>query len=416
MRLYSRLAYPYWFGRGAVQTLWAHLRGMNLAERYPPTLELAQAYSEHAPVMTMLPWFSRGLDYADRSLAIRRGLGDVWGQGQSQHFRGVVLYGASRFEECIASCEEAVELLERTGDRWEMNTASWHVAICEYRLGNLGAAVERAREVHRAGREIGDPQAAGISLGIWSKASGGEVPADLVAAELARGGADVHTQAELVQAEALRLMAAGRHGAAASTLRQVLRTVERRGFRQEYVAPLAPWLATALRLRLEEGPALSRPRRALVARRARAASRRAMLWSRSYKNNLPHALRERALILALTGSGGRAARLLDRGAAEAERQGAAYELALTRHARARLAADRGDAGAREALREAALEVERLQGTAGVDPRAAAALSLADRFDAVLVCGRQIAAALTRPRWWRRPGPRRWCCSARSAPT
>ena len=197
-----------------------------------------------------------------------------------------------------------------------------------------------------------------------------------------------------MQAEALRLMAAGRHGAAALTLRQVLRTVERRGFRQEYVAPLAPWLATALRLRLEEGPALSRPRRALVARRARAASRRAMLWSRSYKNNLPHALRERALILALTGSGGRAARLLDRGAAEAERQGAAYELALTRHARARLAADRGDAGAREALREAALEVERLQGTAGVDPRAAAALSLADRFDAVLVCGRQIAAALT----------------------
>ncbi|HET6690508.1 MAG TPA: AAA family ATPase, partial [Miltoncostaeaceae bacterium] len=394
VRLYSRLAYPYWFGRGAVHTLWAHLRGMNLAERYPPTLELAQAYSEHAPVMTVLPWFSRGLDYADRSLAIRRDLGDVWGQGQSLHFRGVVLYGASRYEECIASCEEAVELLERTGDRWEMNTAAWHIAICRYRLGDLGAAVERAREVHQAGREIGDPQAAGISLGIWSKASAGEVPADLVAAELARGGADVHTQSELVQAEALRLMAAGRHEAAAATLRRTLRTVERRGFRQEYVAPLAPWLATALRLQLEEGTALSRPRRALAARRARAASRRAMLWSRSYRNNLPHALRERALILALTGSGARAGRLLERSAAEAERQGAAYELALTRHAQARLAADRRDAGGAETLRAASLEVERLRGTGGVDPRAAAALSLADRFDAVLVCGRQIAAALT----------------------
>ncbi len=394
VRLYSRLAYPYWFGRGAVQTLWAHLRGMNLAERYPPTLELAQAYSEHAPVMTVLPWFSRGLDYADRSLAIRRRMGDVWGQGQSLHFRGVVLYGASRFRECIASCEEAVALLERTGDRWEMNTASWHVAICEYRLGNLGAAVERAREVHRAGREIGDAQAAGLTLGIGSKASGGEVPADLVAAELARGGGDVHTQAELVQAEALRLMAAGRHAAAAATLRACLRTVERRGFRQEYVAPLAPWLATALRLQLEQAPALSRPRRALVARRARAASRRAMLWSRSYRNNLPHALRERALILALTGSGGRAEGLLERSAGEAERQGAAYELALTRHEQARLAVDRGAPGAAERLRDAALEVERLRGAAGIDPRAAAALSLADRFDAVLVCGRQIASALT----------------------
>jgi len=394
VRLYSRLAYPYWFSRGAIPTLWAHLRGMNLAERYPPTLELAQAYSEHAPVMTVLPWFSRGLGYADRSLAIRRELGDVWGQGQSLHFRGVVLYGASRFRECIESCEDAIALLERTGDRWEENTASWHVAICNYRLGNLAVAAERAREVHRVGREIGDAQAAGISLGIWSKATGGAVPPDLVAAEMARGGVDVHTRAELVQAEALRLMAAGRLGPAAAMLRTCLRTVERRGFRQEYVAPLAPWLATALRMRLEGAPALTRPRRALVARRARSAARRAVWWSRSYRNNLPHALRERALILALTGSGARADRLLERSAAEAERQMAVYELALTRHAQARLASDRDAEGAKDQLRRAELELEALRGEAAADPRAAAALSLADRFDAVLLCGRQIASALT----------------------
>ena len=55
VRLYSRLAYVYWFQRGMVPCGWAHLREMNLAERYPPTAELAQAYSEHAPVMTMIP-------------------------------------------------------------------------------------------------------------------------------------------------------------------------------------------------------------------------------------------------------------------------------------------------------------------------------------------------------------------------
>ena len=139
-----------------------------------------------------------------------------------------------------------------------------------------------------------------------------------------------------------------------------------------------------------------------------------MLWSRSYRNNLPHALRERALILALTGSGSRADGLLERSAAEAERQGAAYELALTRHAQARLAADRGADGAAEALREAALEVDRLRGTAEIDPRAAAALSLADRFDAVLVCGRQIAAALTPSAVVESAARRRWCCCGRSA--
>jgi len=149
MRLYSRMAHAYWFARGRIPCAWTHLRGMNLAERYPPTAELAQAYSEHAPVVTMLPAFKRGIAYAQKSLAIRRDLGDIWGQGQSLHFYGVVLYGASQFEACIARCREAVRLLERTGDRWELNTAAWHIAFSQYRLGDLKAAQETARRVHR---------------------------------------------------------------------------------------------------------------------------------------------------------------------------------------------------------------------------------------------------------------------------
>src|SRR5207245_6233985 len=96
LRLYSRLGHLYWFYRGKSALLWAHLREMNLAERYPPTPELAQAYSEHAPAMSLIPYFSRGIAYAEKSLAIRKELGDVWGQGQSLHFYVVVVYAASR--------------------------------------------------------------------------------------------------------------------------------------------------------------------------------------------------------------------------------------------------------------------------------------------------------------------------------
>src|SRR5690606_21336717 len=56
VHLYSRLAYGYWYHRGRMAVLWAHLRELNIAERYPPTPELAQAYSEHSPVATVLPW------------------------------------------------------------------------------------------------------------------------------------------------------------------------------------------------------------------------------------------------------------------------------------------------------------------------------------------------------------------------
>ena len=95
VQLYSRLAHGYWFTRPRVATLWAHLRGMNLGERYEPTLELARTYSEHAPAMTLVPWFSRGTAYARKSLAICQSFGDVWGQGQSLAYYGLVLYAAA---------------------------------------------------------------------------------------------------------------------------------------------------------------------------------------------------------------------------------------------------------------------------------------------------------------------------------
>ena len=87
-RFYGRLGYAWWFERGKVATLWTHFRSLNLAERYPPTAELAQAYSEHAPAMMLVPWHRRGVRYAQRSYAIRVQLGDLWGQGQSLHFWG----------------------------------------------------------------------------------------------------------------------------------------------------------------------------------------------------------------------------------------------------------------------------------------------------------------------------------------
>ena len=97
-----------------VASLWAHLREMNRAECFPPTPELAQAYSEHAPAMSLVGWFSRGILYAEKSLAMRKDFGDIWGQGQSLHFYGIVLYAASRFQDCITRCREAISLRHAT--------------------------------------------------------------------------------------------------------------------------------------------------------------------------------------------------------------------------------------------------------------------------------------------------------------
>src|ERR1700733_1339168 len=196
--------------------------------------------------MTMIPAFDRGIAYARKSLVIRRALGDVWGQGQSLHFFGVVLYGASRYAECVESCSEAMRYLERTGDRWEYNTAAWHVAFSLYRMGDLRGALTTAQRIYREGVSIGD----------------------------------VHTEAELLQAEALRQLHAGQPAQAVAALERADDLIVSKGFRQEYVSPVLPWLATALRAQAEAVPLWAPERKRRLLKKASRAARRALRLAR----------------------------------------------------------------------------------------------------------------------------------------
>jgi len=401
IRLHSELAHAYWFGSGLVPCGWTHLRGLNLAERYPPTPELAQAYSEHAPVLTMVPWCRRGIAYAQRSLAMRRELGDSWGEGQSLNFYAVVLYAAGRFEEVVQKGRAAVEILERTGDQWEVNTAGWNTALALYRLGRMEEAAATAQRVHRAGLALGDAQASGISVGAWAKATAGSLPWAAIETELQNPPGDVHTRVEVLQAQALWLMAQDRIDEAVDVLLGADAYLDRSGLRQEYVAPVRPWLVTALRLQLERTSALAPAERRGRLRRARKAARRARRLAASYANNLPHALRESALIAAMDGRPRRAGRLLGRSLAVAGEQGARHELAQTLVARGTVGLAAGWPGAQadlDAGRNALAELE-LPGAAldDVDPGTPPErmLSLADRFETLLETGRHIASALTR---------------------
>jgi diguanylate cyclase (GGDEF)-like protein/PAS domain S-box-containing protein len=389
IRILSRLAYAYWFSAGKIPCAWAHLREMNLAERYPPSLELAQAYSEHAPVMTMMPLYSRGLSYAKRSLDIRRAAGDVWGQGQSLNFYGVALYASSRYRECIEACRESVLLLERTGDRWEQNTAIWHQIFSHYRLGELKTACDMARDLYYTASAIGDNTAAGIALSGWARSGLGDVPEPFVAIELGRDLGDAQTATEVHLADGLRLLYAGRLGEAVERLLKANEIVANAGLRQEYVAPAKPWLATALRMQVEATDPHDPHTRARLLRRAARAARKADRLSRSYRNNRPHALRERALVAELQGRPAKARRFFDRSMTVSMSQGAAYEAALTREASARLDVRAEQDGADGALQRAEADRRALESHPAEATRSS--LSLVDRFEMLLLVGRRIGS-------------------------
>ncbi len=403
LRLHNRLTYAYWFGRGQIPCLWTHLRGMNLAERYPATLELAQAYSTHAPVMSLVGYYSRGIAYAGKSLAICKSMGDLWGQGQAFHFDGLVLFVASRFAECIEKCREAVRLLQRTGDVWEVNIASAHIANSLYRMGDLSGAVSEARRIHESGLELGDIQAMAICLDVWTLASGGQVNPEKLQAELQRPRADVQVSAQVRLAEGVRLFRLDRVEEAAAAFEEGYQLAAKAGVINAWVLPLRSWLASALRRQAEKTSHWTPKRRAKLLRHASAVANKAVKVARTFQNDLPHALREAGLIAAMQGSLGRARQCLDESLAVAERQGARFEHAQTLLARGRVGIEVGWPGAQEEVTTARQALRALGADFALDekqttqaaPAKTATLSLVDRFDTVLDAGRKIASALTR---------------------
>ena len=363
-------------------------------------MELSQAYSEHAPGMSLVGYYSRGIVYAEKSLKLRRSFNDLWAQGQSLNFYGILLHAASMFKTCVEKSREAVRLLQRTGDYWEMNMARYQMAAALYRLGEHREALEEARRMHESGVELGDEQMAGISLDLWAFATGGQVPEELIKNALACDRRDAQGTTQVLLADGIRLMALSRHDEAVARFEEALAIAKKKGIMNAYVAPNLSWLTSALRCQAEMQPSYAvRQRRALL-RRATKAARRAYWTARWLQNDLPHALREAGLILALKGKPKRALRAcFAESLAVAERQGAKYEFARTlladgqlRQTLAYADADRQIARAQAELSAVAVSDAGSNSTGLAEQRTT--LSLADRFQSVLEDGRKIASALS----------------------
>lgn len=400
IRLFSFLTHGCWYVRTKTQCLWAHLRGLNLAERFRPTPELAHAYSEHAPVMCLVPLFNRAIKYAEKSLELRKSFNDLWGQGQSLNFYSCVLYAASRFHECVERGREAIRLLERMGDYWQVHIARYQVAASLYHLGEFHTSVEEARRNYQSGVELGDEQASGIILDVWARASGGILPKEILETELYRKRPDAQGTTQVLLAQGVTLLAQDDPDSAIIALAKAIEVADDAGVSNAYTLPAITWFVTAMRSQVENRLTyLPRYRRELLRRAARAA-RRAVRSGRICANDLPRALREYALILAMQGKTVKSRRLFERSLRVAEAQQARYEYARTLMARGKVGKEVGwprynqDLAEADALlSEIALRVSEEQNKTVRRDRPAT-LSLVDRFDAVLDTGRQIASALS----------------------
>ncbi|MEQ9407011.1 MAG: ATP-binding protein [Fuerstiella sp.] len=391
-RLYSRLAYGYWYLKGKVPLLFVHLRGMNLAEGFAPTAELAQAWSEHAPAMSLIPLRQRGIAYGRRSLEIRTALDDVWGQGQSLHFLAIALYAAGRFEECIDVGRRSVRILERAGDFWEKHIAQYQVAASLFRVGRLTEAVQLARDAYDSGLAVGDDQVCGNIIEVWARATNGDLPADIVQKELDRPRADVQGRAHVLLARGIQLIAEHRFDEAAETFEEGIRISRAAGITNCYTAPLYAWNATAVRRFLEEESPVIRRSRQKTIRRHRRNAWLAVLIALRFRSDLPHALRELAWSFIFLNRIHRAMFLLKWSIRAARTQSARYEILQSDLVLQQVRTELGYADAPQMLAESRERLSAFRNEQ-LPKRVTSSLSLVDRFDSLLESGRKIASAM-----------------------
>ncbi|MEZ6069745.1 MAG: ATP-binding protein [Pirellulales bacterium] len=399
LQLLSKFAHSCWYSRSKIYALWAHFRGLNIAERLQPSRELAQAYSEHAPAMTLLGAFGRSIRYAQKSLEMRKDLGDLWGQGQSLVFYAIVLYVTSRFNESIEKSRMAIRYLERMGDYWQVHMARYQVAASLYHLGDLAGAVDEAARNHQSGVELGDEQASGIILDVWIRAARGVLPEKILETELARKRSDVQGSTEVQLAFGIHLLESGQVGSAIEVLREAFASSARAGITNGYTIPALAWEATARRVLAEQASEYTPHRRKKLLRTAEKTARRAIRARWLCRNDLAQSLRDYGLVLSMRGKMRRARRVLQQSLSVAQTQKQRYQYALTLEAMGRVGFEAGWTGAHDQLStaEKLLAEFQLAGEQANTPhdehRPQANLSLADRFDTVLDSGRKIASAL-----------------------
>ena len=274
--------------------------------------------------MSAVARFRRAFKYAERSLAIRRQFNDLWGQGQTLNFYGVALYAASRYSSADKA-REARRLLERTGDRWEAMTSLYHLGLSLYRKGELHESEQVAHQIYREGSELGDYMQTGFAQEIIAKATGGLVDPETLRKQIELAEGDAQRQQALYQAEGLRAFWHGKAAHAVRSFERAAALIKEHSLRSEYVTCVPVWLASALRRQLEEARYMPKEKRAALQQRARRVARRALRVARTFRNNLPHILRENGILSALEGNEHQARKFLEQSLSVAERQGQRLE-------------------------------------------------------------------------------------------
>jgi tetratricopeptide (TPR) repeat protein len=333
--LYSNSGYPLYFDCRLELLIYTQLEALNRLECQPDTPQLAFALGTHGVVCGVMTLFKRSRDYAKRGIDLRKHFGEPWGVGNGHHLYGICLLAAAENRAAADNFIAGLSIFEKLGYRWDEDILRCNLMFALYRLGSLQDAIREAERTFKDGIDLQDLQSIGPAISGWAKASGGQVPAEVFRRiDALNIPIDLQTRTEIAQSRAICRIAEGKLDDAIEILQTAWDTFRAAKILQEYVSPTIPWLATALRLKVES--LAQGPERQAVLKRAKKVAKSALSAAKKFRNNLPHAWRELGLLAILEGDYPRAIQLLAKSAAVAEALHARYEIAQTQLARAQL--------------------------------------------------------------------------------
>ena len=394
IRLLSGLAHAYWYSNNPLCTYWAHLRGLNEAERYFDSAELARSYSEHGICASLIPMFGRAAEYGNRSYEMQKKLGDTRGQGHALFYLSCTRYAASNFKGAIQAGEDAARILERVGDYWEAHVARYQIAASQLHLGKLQAAIDQSKRVYCIDGNIGEEQA--YVLEVYARANSGQLPEEILSAEIQKKRSDAQGRSQILLADGICKIHAHEYEQAIERIREAIRVFKDAGIINVYTIPCYSWLATAYRKLAQSENPTALTKRKLCLTQALSAANTALRMTRFSRNDYAHASRELGIIECMLGKNRKSWRAFQRSSKVAKELGQKHEAAKTLLQSGMIGEELGWPNSLQKISEARRQLALTSPSKpkAEDSSSTVTLSLADRFDTLLSAGRQIATSLS----------------------
>ncbi len=397
-RLLNRLCYVVYFSGATAKCIYLHFRALKLAQKYLPSEYFAQTLANQGPISTYLgpAMMRRAVPILGESLAIRQAIGSLWGQGNSLNFLAVTQYTAAHYSESIQAGERAWDILERSGDLWEMHVAGFQVAASHMRLGEAEKALEWCRIVHESSVRTHDEESAGRILDVWARVAPLTVPTKALSDSLQFKCEDTQAFAQIRLGAARVALAHNEIEQAFEHLDSAERKLKGRNNLNAFSVPVFSWLLTTTRLLLRNSSTVTPLARRGLQRRWARLHRKAWRLTLWCVNERPHIYRERAFYFASRGQYRRAWRWAEKSLSEAAIQHAAVEAKETAIFINQLATELGWP-LPSAVSCWTQSKVRLPDQIESGPEAtSASVSLASLFTQLLKHGRRIAGALSEP--------------------